>query len=150
VTIQFKDKELELILTKKAALRNAALRDPADEKSASQIAAREIHRYYQLVTSEPSILSWQEFYAFCSTVKAMPHLPDINIKRVPALVEDSMKSSRMAETGQYSKQQLWGVDVDELCMKLHRATPLELFALLDRAELFEENDLKEALLDQKK
>lgn len=143
MTIQFKDKNLEEQLESKAAKMSGM--------SASLIAATDLERYAWLVANEPPIeLTWAEFHAFCSTIKALPHLSNVSqIKRLPILVEDAMRSTTMSATGQYSKEHLWhGMKVDELCNKLRAATPLQLFALLDRTEHLTEADLRAALLSQ--
>jgi hypothetical protein len=144
MTIQFKDKELEAQLEAKAA--------NMPSKSASQIATLDLERYTWLVANEPPIkLTWPEFHGFCSTVKALPHLMNTSqIRRLPLLVEDAMRSTTMSATGQYSKEHLWhGMKVDELCKKLQAATPLQLFALLDRVEHMTEEKLRAALLSQR-
>lgn len=143
MTIQFKSKDLETQLEAKAANMPG--------KSASLVAATDLERYSWLVANEPPIeLTWPEFHAFCSTVKSMPHLlSTAQVKRLPLLIEDAMRSTTMAATGQYSKEHLWhGLKVDELCRKLREASPLQLFALLDRTEHLTEADLRAALLSQ--
>lgn len=143
MTIQFKDKQIEEQLEAKAA--------NMPNKSASQIAATDLERYYWLIANEPALeITWAEFHAFCSTVKAMPHLlRTAQIKRLPLLVEDAMRSTTMGDTGQYSKERLWpGMSVDELCAKLRSASPTQLFALLDRCEHMTEEKLTAALLSQ--
>jgi hypothetical protein len=143
MTIQFKNRDLEVQLEAKAAKMPG--------KSASLVAANDLERYSWLVANEPPIdLTWPEFHAFCSTVKSMPHLLNTSqIKRLPLLVEDAMRSTTMTATGQYSKEHLWhGMTVDELCRKLQAASALQLFALLDRTEHLTEADLRAALLSQ--
>jgi len=143
MTVQFKDKDLEEQLEAKASNMPG--------RSASQIAAIDLDRYFWLVANEPALdLTWAEFHAFCSTVKAMPHLMRTSqIKRLPLLVEDAMRSTTMTATGQYSKEHLWhGMKVDDLCAKLQAGTPLQLFALLDRCEHMTEEKLRAALLSQ--
>ncbi|MFN8554590.1 MAG: hypothetical protein U0103_24230 [Candidatus Obscuribacterales bacterium] len=143
MTIQFKDKQIEEQLEAKAATMPG--------KSASLVAALDLERYYWLIANEPALdLTWAEFHAFCSTIKAMPHLMrTAQIQRLPILIEDAMRSTTMSATGQYSKEHLWhGMKVDSLCRKLQTATPLQLFALLDRCEHMTEDKLRAALLSQ--
>lgn len=145
MTIQFKDRDLEVQLESKAK--------GMPGKSVSQIASLDLERYNWLVANEEQIqLTWPEFHAFCQTVKGKPHLLQTSqIKRLAILVEDSMRSCTMTESGQYTKENLWeGMSVDELCKKLHQATPLQLFALLDRTERMTDEMLKKALLNQRK
>lgn len=143
MTIQFKDKIIEEQLEEKAKTMQG--------KSASLVAAMDLERYFWLVANEePLDLTWAEFYAFCSTVKAMPHLMrTAQIKRLPLLAEDAMRSTTLSATGQYTKEHLWhGMKVDSLCDKLRAASPLQLFALLDRCDYMTEEKLRAALLSQ--
>lgn len=142
MSIQFKDKELEARLQSKET----------ETLSASQVACRDLWRYeWLLENQEPVMLTEPEYYAFCSTIKAMPHLLQPSYaRRLALLVEDAMKSSRDATTGRPAKETIWhGLNVDDLCKKLHKASPIALFALLERAEKVTEAELDRALLAQR-
>jgi hypothetical protein len=142
MTIQFKDKALEARLQAKT---NEIL-------SASQVACRDLWRYEWLLENQETImLTEPEYYAFCSTIKAMPHLlQPSQIRRLALLVEDAMKSSRDNSTGKPTKETLWkGLSVDDLCQKLYKASPIQLFALLERAEKVSEEEITRALLAQR-
>lgn len=141
MTIQFKDKSLEAILEAKAEKIG---------KSASQVASQNLERYHWLLANEYISLTWQEFHALTQTVKSMPHLLQTSqVRRFALLVEDAMRSTTMSNTGQYSKENLWpGMTVDELCKKLHDASPAQIFSLLDRIEQYSEEQVTQALLSQ--
>ncbi len=142
MTIQFKDKELEARLQAKAY----------ESLSPSQAACRDLWRYEWLLESqEPIVLTRPEYYALASSVKVMPHLlQPSNIRRLALLIDDAMKSSRHNKTGQPTKEVLWkGFNVDVLCEKLSAASPIQLFALLERLEKVTEEEIDRALLAQR-
>jgi hypothetical protein len=135
MVISFKDQVLERQLTRRSANQ---------ELSASQLARRDLERFAWITTSEQPInLNHEEFLAVASIVKAIKwfQVPS-QIVRLPLMVEDCILSTRSA-SGEYSKVEHFGIEPSALFAKLRAATPLQLLALLDRAEQFPEDEIVE-------
>ena len=129
MVISFKDQSLESQLKRRS--REQAL-------SPSLLARRDLQRYLWLLAEhEPLGLQPNEFQAICSIVKAIKWFDEPSqIKKMPLMLEDCIRSTTQSATGQYSKVTRFGIDVDALCAKLRSATTLQLLGLLDRAEQF--------------
>lgn len=138
MVISFKDQGLE---------EQLKLKSEHQKLSPSLVARRDLQRYaWLLAEQQPLELTGEEFYSICSIIKAIQWFDEpYQIKRLPALVEDSIRSCRDGN-GEYSKVSMWGIDVDLVCSKLQKATPLQLLALLDRAEQYPEEAVTEAYL----
>jgi hypothetical protein len=134
MVISFKDQILEEQLDRRSA--------DQDDVSASQLARRDLHRYaWILANDEPLDLTYKEFLTVASIVKAIKWFQETSqIKRLPLMVEDCILSTKSA-SGKYSKVERFGIDPQTLFAKLRSATPLQLLALLDRAEQFPQPDI---------
>jgi hypothetical protein len=142
MVISFKDQSLE---------EQLRLKSQNQKLSPSLIARRDLQRFsWLLAEQQPIDLTSEEFHAICSIIKAIEWFEQpYQIKRLPALVEDSIRSSTDGN-GQYTKVSMWGIDVDHVCNKLQKATPLQLLALLDRAEQYSKEALDQAYINRKR
>ncbi len=133
MVISFKDQVLEEQLARRSA--EQAL-------SASQVARRDLQRFAWIVASdEPLELDNKEFLTVASIVKAIKWFQEPSqIRRLPIMVEDCILSTTAA-SGEYSKVERFGINPPVLFAKLRAATPLQLLALLDRAEQFPQSQI---------
>jgi hypothetical protein len=136
MVISFKDQQLE---------EQLKLKGENQKLSPSLIARRDLERYsWLLAEQQPIELTGEEFYAICSIIHAIQWFTEpYQIKRLPALVEDSIRSVTDSN-GEYTKVSMWGIDVDAVCTKLQKSTPLQLLNLLDRAEQYPQEAIKQA------
>jgi len=120
--ISFKDKSLEQIL----ALRKT------DDMSPSQIARRDLDRYYWLLTqAEPVDLSFIELGLIADVLESRPISATWQIKQLPTTALNDMVF--------HQTHTEWGVQSEEIMRKLKAFSPLQLTAVVDQAEQFGQN-----------
>jgi hypothetical protein len=119
VVISFKDKALEQIL----ASRKSEVLSP------SQIARRDLDRYYWLLTqSEPINLSFLELGVIADTLEQHPISASWQIKQLSGTLLNAIVFNRVDEN--------WGVPEETIMQKVRGFSPLQLAAVVDQAEQF--------------